>query len=110
MRFMFKCLVLVFVLFAGILMGMQKANEGMLGMKGYQDGSFQAPVHLKEAEEGQLEAALLGNDIPVDDLAEKKRKLEELESYNFFSSLGKGLAETVTAAAHSVFDFLSSFL
>ena len=92
------------------MIGMQKANQGMQNMKGYEDRSFQSPVQLHEAEAGHLEATVFGNEINMHDFAEKKKKLEELEAYNFFSSLGKGLADTVTAITQTLIDFISGLI
>lgn len=109
-KFLMKCMLLVFVLFVGIVIGMQKANQGMVNMKGYEEASFQSPVHLKSAEDGQIEAVFLGNEVNMHNLAEKKRKLEEMETFNFFSSLGKTLANAVSAITQKIIDTISAII
>ncbi len=105
-KFIFKLLFLLMVLFIGVFIGMEKAHQGMQGMKGYEDTALPPPVHLSEGEDGKMEAALLGNEINhAEDLAEKKKELEDLETFNFFSSLGKTLASSVKAMAKFLIDF-----
>ena len=43
-------------------MGMQKANEGMREMKGYQEEGLKAPITVKEVENGEIEASVLGKE------------------------------------------------
>ncbi len=110
-KFVFKFWLLVFVMVIGVFIGMQKANDGMLQMKGYEDQLLQSPVHLSENEDGTIDAALLGNELTVDqlDLTEKKKELEELETFNFFSSLGKTLTNIVTAIMNKFVQFIMNF-
>ncbi|WP_044894744.1 YqxA family protein [Bacillus alveayuensis] len=88
------CLV-VAVLFIGVLLGMQQANKGLKQMKGYDDPSFQEVIRLSEDDHGELEATIMGNTIKSEDLEEKRKKLEEMKTFNLFSELGKQLADGV---------------
>ncbi|MBS4194743.1 DUF3679 domain-containing protein [Lederbergia citri] len=109
-NFLVKCLLLFGVLFIGVMIGMNKANEGMLNMKGYTDDSFQTPVNIHQNEAGEVETNFMGRDLPTFNLEEKKEKLEEVKAYNFFSEVGKSLANIVTTIAQKIFDFISSLL
>ncbi|MBM7716324.1 YqxA family protein [Siminovitchia sp. FSL H7-0308] len=108
-KFFLKCVISVFLLFIGVLIGMEKANEGMRSMKGYEDTSLPSPVHLKKGDDGNMEAALLGNEVhSMETLEDKKKKLEEMESFNFFSSLGRALGNTVTNVTQKLVDLFVS--
>lgn len=107
MKFILKFLLLVLVLFVGVFIGMEKAHQGMLEMKGYEDESLPRPVHISEDENGKIEAAVLGNEINhTEEIARKKKDLESLETFNFFSSMGKALASFVTEATKRLIDFI----
>lgn len=110
-KFFLKCIVLVFLLFVGVMIGMEKANEGMRSMKGYEDTSLPQPVYWEKGDDGNIEAALLGNEVKsMETLEEKKQKLEKMESFNFFSSLGKALGNIVTNVTKKLVDlFISLF-
>ncbi|MCR2820456.1 YqxA family protein [Lederbergia panacisoli] len=109
-NFIFKCMILVGVLFIGVLIGMNKANEGMLNMKGYSDHSFQTPVTVQQNDNGEVETTFMGKNLPSFNLEERKEKLEEAKAYNLFSETGKFLADIVTSTTQKVFGFLSSLL
>ncbi|WP_235864004.1 YqxA family protein [Sutcliffiella halmapala] len=95
-RFMFMCCLITTVLFLGVLLGMQQANEGMRKMKGYDDPSFKGQAfHVVETSEG-LNGTFLGREITSQDIKEKQEKLEGIKAFNFFSSLGKKLANGVS--------------
>ena len=105
--FILKCLLLVCVLFVGVVIGMNKANQGMKEMKGYDDTSFQSPVLLQQTEDGKVEASVLGREIVSHDFEKKKEKLEEIKTFNIFSEAGKALAKTVTAITQALFDVVT---
>lgn len=99
--FFLKFIFVVALMFVSVLFGMQQANEGIHRMKGFEDANMKEALNLSESE-GQVEVSLLGNEISSHDLQEKKEKLEQMKAYNFFSAIGKKLAEgvsTVTAKA-----------
>jgi hypothetical protein len=110
-KFFLKCIFSAVLLFVGVMIGMEKANEGMRSMKGYEDASMPPPVQFAKGGDGNMEAALLGKEVhSVETLEEKKKKLEEMESFNFFSSLGKKMAKAVENATSWLIDlFLELF-
>ncbi|MCJ8006890.1 DUF3679 domain-containing protein [Lederbergia wuyishanensis] len=109
-NFLVKCILLVSALFIGVIIGMNKANDGMLNMKGFTDDSFQTPVNIQQNEVGEVETSFMGKDLPTFNLDEKKEKLEEVKAYNFFSEVGKFLANIVTTITQKIFEFVSSLL
>jgi len=106
-KFMLKSLAVMIILFIGVLIGMEKANQGMVQMKGYDDPSLPPPVIVNESEEGKIEASLMGKELNhTEELAKKKKELEELETFNLFSSIGKKLAQIVTSVTNKLVDLL----
>ncbi|MCZ0755545.1 YqxA family protein [Anoxybacillus sp. J5B_2022] len=106
MKFTLQFFAAVVILFFGVLLGMQQANEGLLKMKGYHDPSFQSVVAVKKNEKGAVEATVLGNKVTSETVDEKAKKLEQWKMFNLFSELGKRLAEAVHLA---VTELLSLF-
>ena len=72
-RFILKSLLLISVLFVGVLIGMQKANDGIVEMKGYEDAAFETPLTVSENETGNIEASLFGKQMGTESLSEKKK-------------------------------------
>lgn len=107
---MLKCCLLITVLFIGILIGMQQAKTGLTQMRGYDDPSFKSAFSINEKENGNVEASIMGQKLTSHDLAEKKKKLEEMKAYNFFSSLGKKVSETISISIELVVDLFTRFL
>ncbi len=107
---MLKSLTLVSILFIGVLLGMQYASNGILEMKGLKESSFQTPVQIQQNESGNIEASILGNEIKKETIAEKKEKLEEMKAFNFFSSIGKNLANFVSTSTKSLVEWISTLI
>ncbi|ATH92461.1 hypothetical protein ACH95_12515 [Bacillus glycinifermentans] len=99
--FIGKCILASAVMFFGVLVGMQQANNGMLEMKGYKDPDLKGALSISEGE--AKEASVLGHKI---DLEEKQKELERLEAFNFFSQAGRALADSVTNSARSLYDWI----
>ncbi|MFD1781231.1 YqxA family protein [Fredinandcohnia salidurans] len=95
-KFMMKCFLIVTVLLLGVLIGMQQANEGMKKMRGYNDPSLQGAFHISD-NNGEVEASVLGRKVTSHDLEEKQKQLENVESFNFFSSIGEKLGNGISA-------------
>lgn len=93
---MMKCFLLVTVLFFGILLGMQQANNGMKEMKGYDDPSFDTVVEVKEDHAGNIEASVLGQKVTNKNIEEKRQRLEKIESFNVFSAIGEKLSAGIS--------------
>ena len=109
-RFFIKCSLLIALLFVGVLIGMEKANEGMVKMKGYHDPTLQSPVNIHEKSNGNIETSVLGGNKTSDTLDEKKEHLQNIKAFNLFSSLGKVLANIVSSLTEKIIDFASSFI
>ncbi|MFJ7306925.1 YqxA family protein [Peribacillus frigoritolerans] len=105
-RFWLKCTGIVLVLFLGVLIGMQQANDGMKKMKGYEDPSLNSAFIINQSEQGEMEADILGEKVTSHDLETKKEKLEEMKAFNFFSSIGKTLGETISGAFQALIDMI----
>ncbi|MFJ7679277.1 YqxA family protein [Peribacillus sp. NPDC097264] len=105
-RFWLKCTGVLLILFLGVLIGMQQANDGMKKMKGYEDPALNSAFTINQSEHGEMEADILGQKVTSHDIETKKEKLEEMKAYNFFSSLGKSLGETVSAAFNALFNMI----
>ncbi|MBO9129582.1 YqxA family protein [Bacillus sp. 165] len=86
---MIRCLLLLTVLFIGVLLGMQLANDGLKKMKGYDDPTFEQVAKISGTESGDMKASFLGKNITIE---EKQKKLEKLKSFNLFSKMGDALA------------------
>nr|WP_263325669.1 YqxA family protein [Neobacillus sp. Marseille-Q6967] len=104
--FMLKCFFVAALMFISVLAGMQIANDGIHKMKGYDDPNFQNAIALSENGE-QVKATFLGNDISSHDIEEKKKKLEEISAFNFFSSMGRKISEGVSGASKSLIDLIT---
>jgi hypothetical protein len=103
--FMFKSVCIAALMFISVLAGMQMANNGIHKMKGYSDPNFQGAVSINKGD--GLNASVLGQDITSHDIVAKKKKLEEMSSYNFFSSMGKKMSEGITKASEKMIQKIS---
>jgi hypothetical protein len=102
--FMLKSFLLAALMFLSVLFGMQFANDGIHRMKGYDDPDLGNAFTLKENEGGQFQGTFLGRDVSSHDLEKKKEKLEKMKAYNLFSSVGKKLADGVSAATDGIIE------
>ncbi|NSL50270.1 YqxA family protein [Calidifontibacillus erzurumensis] len=105
-KFIGKCLLLSIILFFGVLLGMQKANEGLLEMKGFDDQTFAEAFHFKKNEDGTVGASVLGNEITAHDLEEKQKMLEEMKAYHVLSNIGLKLADLLGILFQSLVHFI----
>ncbi|MCM3765344.1 YqxA family protein [Neobacillus niacini] len=104
--FMLKSIVIAALMFIAVLTGMELANNGIHKMKGYDDPNFQNAVSINENGQ-QLNATFLGDEITSHDLEAKKKKLEEISAYNFFSSMGKKMSEGLTTASEKLIELIT---
>ncbi|MEH7414070.1 YqxA family protein [Neobacillus drentensis] len=104
--FMLKSLCLAAVLLIAVLTGMQLANNGIQKMKGYDDPSLETAVSFQK-KDNQIRASVLGNDISSHDIAAKKKKLEEISAFNFFSSMGRKMSDGITGASEKLVHFIA---
>lgn len=105
-RFWLKCTGILLILFLGVLIGMQQANDGMKKMKGYEDPALNSAFTINQSDQGEMEADILGQKVTSHDIESKKEKLEQMKAYNFFSSLGKNLGEAVSAVFNGLFNMI----
>lgn len=104
--FMLKFFCVVALMFISVLAGMQLANDGIHKMKGYDDPNFQKAVSLHENGD-TVKATFLGNEISSHDLDEKKKKLEEMSTFNLFSSMGKKISNGVSNASEKLINLIT---
>lgn len=105
--FMLKSFFIAALMFLSVLFGMQQANDGIHRMKGFEDSNFKGAFTVEEDTGGELQVSVLGNSH---DLEEKKEQLESMKAYNFFSSLGKGLADTISSLTEKTIEFITKQL
>ena len=108
--FFLKFFLILSIMFISVLFGMQLAQDGIHQMKGYEDADFKEVVHVNENNDGDLEVSLLGNEVSSHDLEKKKEKLEEMKAYNFFSSIGKNLAEAMSTLSEKTLQLITDIL
>ncbi|HET7580876.1 MAG TPA: DUF3679 domain-containing protein [Bacillales bacterium] len=81
-RFTIKCFLLASLFFFGVILGMQKANEGIHDVKGLD--------HMPKIEQPSDNApANVG-------IAAKREKLEDIQTFNIFSAAGDVASGAVT--------------
>lgn len=90
--FIFKsfCLLTIMLLFT--LAGMQLANNGMNDLKGIKHSKIQSNISLKMQD---LDTSIDINHLSHN-IAAKQQKLEKMNSFNFFSYMGKELSEGIS--------------
>jgi hypothetical protein len=104
-KFTVKFFLAVMILFFGVLLGMEQANEGLQKMRGYDDSSLPSVFHISKDKNGEVEASVLGNKVMAEGLQEKKEKIENMKTFNLFSELGKQFAEAVRSLMEQVLSF-----
>ncbi|WP_170007729.1 DUF3679 domain-containing protein [Bacillus fonticola] len=109
-RFSLKVFVTICVLFLGVLIGYQQATTGLENMRGFDDPDISPPVDVVATSEGEYEASWFGNSISSHDLDSKQQKLEDMETYNFFSELGQIVASVTTVITDWLFSLLANLL
>jgi hypothetical protein len=106
-KFMAKSFFLCLVLLIGVIIGIQQANEGLKKMRGYETTETLGALPIHEKENGELEASILGNKLTSQDIKKKQEQLERIESFNFFSELGKWLSNCVQTFMSTMIHLLS---
>lgn len=101
-KFMMKCFLISTVLLFGVLIGMQQANQGMKKMRGYDDPSLQGAFHITDNQNGEVEASVLGKKVTSHNIEQKQQQLEEVEAFNFFSSIGQKLGDGISSLFEKV--------
>ena len=103
-KFMTKSLLLTFIMFLGVIIGIQQASHGIQQMRGYETEETVEAVQLKQKDDGKLEATILGNQVTSHDLQKKQEQLEKIEAFNFFSQIGKSLANLVQKGTSAIIE------
>ncbi len=93
--FMLKSFCIAALMFISVLAGMQMAGNGIHKMKGYNDQNANVSINEKDT-------TILGQDISSHDLTGKKQKLEEINSFNVFSLMGKKLSDGISNASEKI--------
>ncbi|KAF0994445.1 YqxA family protein [Geobacillus sp. TFV-3] len=109
-RWLIRFALAIFLLFFGVLFGMQEAHRGIERMRGYADPSFPSVIDMKKRENGEVEAAVFGRPIVAEDLGEKQETIRELKTFNLFSRLGQLFADGVTALMEMLFSLIGRVL
>ena len=96
------------VLFLGIIVGIQIASNNLVQMTGDERFSTSSLIASKqdETEVGGYQEA--ETKLTSHDLHAKQQKLEEIETFNFFSQLGIQLSEILNKLFSLLFDKVSS--
>ena len=105
LRFLFKFFVVLLIFFVGVLFGLQKANTGIVNMRGYQDPQFNAVVSI-EHNDGEVNASLLGQEVNSYDLEKKKEQLQEIKAFNMFSNVGQKISEGSKKLFSKIFEVI----
>ncbi|MCT2537618.1 YqxA family protein [Aquibacillus koreensis] len=92
----FVTMLLMMVLFlGGVLLGIDKANEGVSNTRGYSTGSFEEAIQAEQTEDGAYEIEVMGEDFKQVSVEEKKVEYEEVQSTHFTQKLAGGLESSV---------------
>lgn len=93
--FMLKSFCIVALMFISVLAGMQMAHEGIHEIKGNNDSNLtiKAP---------NVNTSLLGNDSSSHDIIAKQQKLEKMNAFNLFSSMGKKLSDGISNSSEKI--------
>lgn len=89
--FILKSFCLLTLMFLFTLVGMSAANNGMNSMKGISHSERQSDsVQIQDLNHS------INNDHLSHNIAAKQQKLEKMNSFNFFSYMGKELSEGIS--------------
>jgi hypothetical protein len=104
--FMLKSFGLAAILLIAVLTGIQLANNGIQKMKGYDDPDLETVVSI-QGKGNNLRASFLGKDISSHDIEAKKKKLEEISAFNFFSSMGRKMSDGISGASETIIHLIT---
>ncbi|HET7628401.1 MAG TPA: DUF3679 domain-containing protein [Bacillales bacterium] len=92
-KFTIKCLLAASLFFAGVLFGMQQANEGIKEVKGLDQ--------LQRAEQA-LQTDNVGDGAQAaSTVAEKRKRLEDIKTFNVYSAVGRAASSGITSLFQS---------
>jgi hypothetical protein len=96
--FIFKSICLLTIMFLFTLAGMKLAYTGMNSMKGLSHSKVQSNISSKMQD---LNTSF-ENDYSSHNIAAKQQKLEKMNSFNFFSYMGKELSDGISHASRNL--------
>ncbi|WP_088102533.1 hypothetical protein [Halalkalibacter urbisdiaboli] len=103
-RFVAIFISIVLLLFLGSLVGMQHMSEE-LGL------SQPEPLFVQtDGEKVQPEQRPEPSPKPMEELKQKRQKVEEIGRFNFFSDIGGQLAESLNVASRSLLSQIMTFV
>jgi hypothetical protein len=105
--FMLKSIIVVAIMFISVLAGIQLANDGINKIKGNSDPNFKSAVSLT-GESNKLGATILGSDLSSHDLKAKKDKLEKMNAYNLFSTVGKKMSDGISNTSEKILNSIAN--
>ncbi len=93
--FMLKSFCIVALMFISVLVGIQMAHEGIHDIKENNESNLtiKAP---------NLNPSLLENDSSSHDIIAKQQKLEKMNAFNLFSSMGKKLSDGISNSSERI--------
>lgn len=103
LRFLLKTFILVTVLFIGIIIGFQEASSGLQRMKGYDDPNLKDAFTIELSKDGETTTTILGETVSSHNLEDKEQKLEEINSFNFFTNIAKTMSSFINNLASKLF-------
>lgn len=91
-----KCLLVAVVFLLGVLLGIQQANEGIKEMKG-----IDQLQHVRQTEQVEPAGA---------SVSEKRKALEDIQTFNVFSAVGDLISEGITKLFRSGIEAVSAVI
>lgn len=104
--FMLKSFGIAALMFISVLAGMQMANDGIHKIKGNNDPNFQNAVSINETD-NEFKASSLGKDLSSHDIEAKKKKLEEVSTFNIFSTMGKKVSDGISKTSEKIIQMIT---
>lgn len=103
--FILKSFILISIMFLSVLSGVQIANSGIHNMKGTQASNITSLLYLKESK--HLTTTVLKKDNLSHDLKAKKERLEKINAFNLFSSVGKTMSDSLSKASVKIINSIA---
>jgi hypothetical protein len=105
--FMLKSILIVMIMFISVLAGIQLANDGIHKMKGYSDSENNNTFSFIDQNNQQGDSNL-ESDSSSHDLKVKKEKLEKLNAFNIFSSVGKTMSDGISKTSEKILNSIAN--
>jgi hypothetical protein len=105
--FMLKSVMIAALMFISVLAGIQLASNGIHKIKGYSDPDFKSAISLTD-QNNKLKPSLLESGISSHDLKAKKDRLEKMNSFNLFSSVGKRMSDGISKTSEKIINSIAN--